>query len=424
MEARTAVTRHRWVVLFAVFPMIVSNEIMWLSIAPVSSQAQQYYGVGATAIDLLSISYMIMFILFSIPASWAIDRFGFRTSLIVGALLTAVFSVVRAAFADDFMIVLVAQFLIALGQPFLLNISTKVPANWFPIQERSTAAGILTMAQYVGFAVPMLLSPMLAGAHEAAGAGIPRMMWVYAAVACASAVIAIGLTRERPEVPPPGPAGEAQQFSTDTFARLFRNGAYVRVLVVCFLSMGIFNTILTVLESILLPGGLSSAQAGVIGAVFVLAGVVGAVVLPIASDARHVRIPFLVAAVSLLTAAYLGFAFLHSFPVLVAVGALAGFSIMGVAPILFQHGTEVAYPVQEGTSLGLVLLMGQISGVLFVLVFEAATSATGGPTAAMLGVVALTALQVPIVWSMRESGLDTQGAPGRGDRVEEAGTDA
>ncbi|MDN5559075.1 MAG: MFS transporter, partial [Ruaniaceae bacterium] len=262
-------SRYRWVVLFAVFPMIVSNEIMWLSIAPVSSMAQEFYGVGAARIDILSISFMLMFILFSVPASWVIDRFGFRTSLIIGALLTAIFGMVRAGFADNFTIVLISQFLIAIGQPFLLNISTKVPANWFPITERSTAAGILTMAQYVGFAVPMLLSPLLAESM-----GIPHMLWIYAIIAAVAALVSIGLTRERPAIAPPGPVPAEQVISLASIRQLLRNGPYVLVLIVCFVSIGVFNTILTVLESILLPRGITSAEAGVIGAVFVLAGVV------------------------------------------------------------------------------------------------------------------------------------------------------
>ncbi|MCB6367447.1 hypothetical protein LI291_14835, partial [Intestinibacillus massiliensis] len=80
-------------------------------------------------------------------------------------------------------------------------------------------------------------------------------------------------------------------------------------------------------------------------------------------------------------------------------------AIMGVAPILFQHGSEVAYPVQEGTSLGMILLMGQISGVLFVFLFEAAEGAFGGVTVPMLGVVILTALEIPLVAKMKESAL-------------------
>lgn len=400
-------SRYRWVVLFAVFPMIVANEIMWLSIAPVSSLAQEFYGVGAASIDILSISFMLMFIVFSVPASWVIDRFGFRTSLIIGALLTAVFGIVRAGFSDSFTIVLISQFLIAIGQPFLLNISTKVPANWFPITERSTAAGILTMAQYVGFAIPMLLSPLLAESM-----GIPHMLWVYAIIAAVAACIAIAFTRERPATPPPGPVPAEEVISLSSIRQLLRNGPYVLVLIVCFVSIGVFNTILTVLESILLPRGITSAEAGVIGAVFVLAGVVGAVLLPILSDKLRIRVPFFLTAILILIPAYLCFAFVGSFPVLAVVAGIAGFMIMGVAPILFQHGSEVAYPAQEGTSLGVILLMGQISGILFVLAFSALNSASGDPTLPMLLIVAVTALVLPVVRRMKESGI---GALPQGD---------
>lgn len=117
------------------------------------------------------------------------------------------FSVVRAAFAHNFTVVFIAQFFIAVGQPFLLNISTKVPANWFPFNERSTAAGILTMAQYVGFAIPMLLSPMLAAQN-----GIPYTLWVFAAIAVVSAVLCIVLTREKATSATPGPRGNQRGF--------------------------------------------------------------------------------------------------------------------------------------------------------------------------------------------------------------------
>ena len=403
MEQTTGVSKYRWVILFSIFPMIVSTEIMWLSLAPISSMAQQFYGVGSLSIDLLSISYMIMFIVFSLPASWAIDRFGYRPSLITGALLTAVFSVVRAAFAHNFTVVLIAQFFIAVGQPFLLNISTKVPANWFPFNERSTAAGILTMAQYVGFAIPMLLSPVLAAQN-----GIPYTLWVFAIIAVVSAVLCIVLTREKPRLLPPGPAATKEDFSAASIKKLFKNRAYLLVLLVCFVSMGIFNTVLTVLESILLPHGITSAQAGIIGAVFVVAGVVGAVLLPIASDKRGVRIPFFVGSIVLLIPAYLGFAFVHQFVLLLCIAALAGFTIMGVAPILFQHGSEVAYPIQEGTSLGIILLMGQISGIVFVYLFERLNDGFGSPVVPMLLIVAVTALELPVVLRIKESRLNQQ----------------
>ncbi|MCI2193174.1 MAG: MFS transporter [Ancrocorticia sp.] len=403
---------YRWVILFAIFPIILANEVMWLSIAPISDMAEEFYGVGSGSIALLSVSYMVMFIVFSVPASWVIDRFGFRPSLIIGALLTAVFGVVRAAFGDSFPIVLTAQFIIAIGQPFLLNISTKVPANWFPITERSTAAGILTMAQYFGFAVPMVLSPIIAGAH-----GIPMMLWWYAAFACVAAVVAIALTKEKPPVAPPGPVAESEDFSLATIKQLLHNRDYVKVLFVCFLSLGILNTVLTVTEAILVPRGVTTAEAGVIGGAFVLAGVLGAIMLPVISDRAHRRVPYFLAAQIILTAVYVGMTILHGFAPLLLVALIGGFTIMGVGPILFQHGTEVSYPVQEGTSLGLLLLMGQVSGALFVYGFEGLNAATGNVAVPMLMVVALTIVQIPVVARMKESRMISKAEEQGDERV-------
>lgn len=392
---------YRWVVLLAIVPMIISTEMMWLTLAPVSSMAQKFYGVGSLSIDMLSISYMIMFIVFSIPASLVVDKFGYRYSLIIGALLTAVFGVVRAVFADQFAIVMVSQFIIAIGQPFLLNISTKVPANWFPIHERSTATGILTMAQYLGFAVPMLMTPILAEAM-----GIPYVLKIFAIVAVISAAICITLTKEKPKFAPPGPIMEREDLSVASVKRLFKNNAYVSVLIICFISIGIFNTVLTLLETILTPHGITSAQAGVIGAVFVVSGIIGAVLLPIISDKVRIRIPFFLVSTMILIVVYLGFTFADGYLVLTIMASVAGFSIMGVAPILFQHGSEVAYPIQEGTSLGIVLLMGQISGILFVYLFEVLKDSTSSVMIPMLLIVAATIIELPIILRMKESGLN------------------
>lgn len=398
MKETASVSKYRWIVLFTIFPVIVATEMMWLTIAPISSMASEFYGVSSLQIDMLSVSYMMMFIVFSIPASWVVDRFGYRKSFLIGASLTAVFGTVRAVFANQFTMVLIAQFFIAVGQPFLLNISTKVPANWFPATERSTAAGILTMAQYVGFAVPMIVSPMIVANHS-----IPYLLKVFAMIAVIFSVIGIIFTREKPSIAPPGPMAPKEDLSLGSLKKLFKNKGYLMILSVCFISMGIFNAILTLTEAILTPHGITSAQAGIVGSVFVVAGVIGAVVLPIISDKTGKRKVFFLGAIGLLVPAYLGFTFLHSYGMLLAVAGLAGFMIMGVAPILFQHGSEMAYPIQEGTSLGMILLMGQISGALFVYLFEVFKDISGTVTLPMLMIVALTAIELPIVARIEET---------------------
>lgn len=397
------VSPYRWVVLIATIPIIISTEMVWLTFSPIASVIAEHYGVSGFAVDMLATSYMLMFIVFCLPAAYVIDRFGFRRSLIIGALLTGIFAVTRAAFAGSFAAVAVSQFIIAIGQPFLLNITTKAAANWFPFEERATADGILTMAQYVGFTVPMVLSPVLVES-----AGVQKMLFVYAVIAIVSMLAVLIFVREKPAVPPPGPVYERDDFSRKAIAGLFKNHGFVLCLICAFISIGIFNTILTLIETILKDRGITPAQAGIIGAAFVAAGVAGAIVLPIISDKVGVRIRFLLVAVALLVPLYLGLTFVKSFIVLVVIAAVAGFSIMGVAPILFQHSSEVAYPAQEGTSLGLILLMGQISGALFVLLFEVISGAAGSVSVPMIGIVILTAVEIPIVMRMRESKLVEQ----------------
>ncbi|WP_238323119.1 MFS transporter [Gorillibacterium massiliense] len=372
---------------------------MWLSLAPVSSLAEEFYGVGSMSISLCSMSYMIMFILFSIPASWVIDKFGYRTALVTGAAITAVFGLLRAIFADTFAFVLTAQFILAIGQPFLLNLSTKVAADWFPPGERATAAGILTLAQYIGFVVPMAVAPIVAERS-----GIPDMFMLFAVIAIVSACIAILFaTVKSPSAFEDDLPTIKEELRPGSLRHLFTNRPYALILFISFISIGIFNTLLTLLETILSPRGFSSEQAGVVGAVFVVAGIIGAVVLPILSDRLRIRIPFLVTAIVFLIPAYIGLTFVGGFFPVSVIAGIAGFTIMGVAPILFQHGSETAYPVQEGTSLGIILMMGQISGIAFIYLFEVLAHSTDSIIWPMLLFVAMTAATLPCAMRLKES---------------------
>ena len=53
----------------------------------------------------------------------------------------------------------------------------------------------------------------------------------------------------------------------------------------------------------------------------------------------------------------------------------------------------------------MILLSGQISVVLFVLLFEAISAGTGSVAIPMVTIVILTAIELPIVAKMKESKL-------------------
>ncbi|MDD5017299.1 MAG: MFS transporter [Eubacteriales bacterium] len=392
------VYRSRWLILVLLIPVIVSSEIFWLTFAPIASFAQEYYHTSSLGINLFSMSYMLMYILFTMPASYVIEKFGFKRSVMIGAGMTAVFGAARFLFAENFTIVLLSQFLLAAGQPFLINISTKVPANWFPVGERATASGFLVMAQYIGFIVPMIASPILIERFD-----IKTMLGIYAAVAVISAALAL-CAREKPQIPP-GPEAPKESMGFANMRKLFMNKNFLPVLILSFISMGLFNTLMTMIEQIFMPKGLTSIDAGIIGAVFVISGIVGAVMLPLISDKLRTRIPFFIIGVSLIGILCTGLTFLLGYGLLIAISALLGFIIMGMAPILFQHGAEMAYPVQEGASFGSIMLMGQVSGIIFVLLFDTILGVSGTTVWPMMVLIVLALLQIPLAARMKESAI-------------------
>jgi MFS family permease len=121
-------------------------------------------------IGFLAMLFMIIFIPLSIPASWAIDRYGLRKSTCLGAALMALFAILRAFAGPSYALALAGTVGISVAQPFLLNSWTKMASHWFGESERATAVGLVTLANLLGIAVGMLASPSLVAARE----GPPR----------------------------------------------------------------------------------------------------------------------------------------------------------------------------------------------------------------------------------------------------------
>ena len=86
---------YRWVVLLAFMFVVAVNQLLWITFAPITGSAATYYEVSDLSIGLLSMSFMIVYIFVSIPASWVIDTYGIRVAVGIGAALTGVFGMLR-----------------------------------------------------------------------------------------------------------------------------------------------------------------------------------------------------------------------------------------------------------------------------------------------------------------------------------------
>ena len=376
---------YRWIVLLAFMFVVAVNQLLWITFASITGDAAKFYGVSDLSIGLLSMSFMIVYILVSIPASWAIDTYGLRVAVGIGAALTGIFGLMRGLVAANYTLVLVAQIGIAIGQPFILNAVTTVAARWFPVRERATASGLGSLAIYLGILLGLVLTPYLA-LH----AGIGNMLVIYGVIAVVSAVLFFGFAKEHPPTPPCPPGMEVRSLVLDGLKQTFRERNFILLMIIFFVGLGAFNAVTTWIEDILRPRGFSSTQAGIVGGLMIAGGILGALVLPSLSDRFRKRKPFIIAAILGATVGLIGVTYVTVYWLLLVVAFVMGFFLLSAGPIGFQYGAEVTYPTPEGTSNGLLLLMGQISGIVFIFAMDSFKSpATGSMTTSLVVLVVL-----------------------------------
>jgi MFS family permease len=379
-------------------------QMLWIAYAPITGPAAQFYGVTDLHIGLLAMSFMLAFIPLSIPVSWAIDTYGFRKTVSLGAIIMGVFGVVRGLAGADYTLVLISTIGLAIAQPFLLNAWTKVPAQWFSIEERATAVGLVTLANLVGTALGMVLTPILIE-----GMSIPTVQLIYGGLAAVSAVLFVIFAREKPITPPCPPGQEVRALMLDGLKHAFKVKDFLLYLAVSFIGLGLFNGINTWVENIIRPRGFTPTDAGTLGAVMLVGGLFGAVIIPPFSDKQHKRKKFLLLGITLAIPGLIGLTFATTFWLLLLSAFALGFFLISTSPIGMQYAAEITQPTPEGTSNGLIQLFGQAS-VIFVYIMEALKSSDGSFTPSLLLAIGLLIVSAAIITRLHDPSMEQRPA--------------
>jgi MFS family permease len=396
---------YRWIVLLAFMLVVIMNQLLWITFAPITSSAASYYQVSDLNIGILSMCFMIVYIFVSLPASWVIDTYGMKIAVGIGAVLTGVFGLMRGMAGSNYNHALLAQIGIAIGQPFILNSITKIAARWFPVNERATASGLGTLAMYAGIFLGIAITPYVTIAF-----GIGQMLFIYGIISAVFAAAFFFLAKENPPTPPCSPEQEKRSMVFEGLKQALKKPQFILLLVIFFIGLGVFNAVTTWIENIVGPRGFSITQAGMTGGLMIIGGIAGAVVIPTLSDRYRKRVPFILLSLAGATIGLAGVTFATAYWLLLASAFIMGFFLLSAGPIGFQYGAEVANPAPEGTTNGMLLLMGQISGIAFIFgmdIFKA--PGTGSMQMPLIVLCCLMGLSLVISLFLKESALIKQG---------------
>lgn len=375
------VSPYRWVVLVLFMLPAIATQIQWISLAPVATEAAKIYTGGDTqTLDLLAVVFMLVYLPISFPASWCIDRLGLKWGTGLGVIILGISGFLRA-FAPDFTWLMVFQVGCAIGQPFVLNSFTKVAGNWFPQEEEALASGLATMSVFLGLAIAMFAPGIIMANYSAENSaeGIHLIMNIYGIFSLVAMLLYIFLVKDKPATPPNPIAAEKKATMLVGIKNLFTNRDFLYLLGAFFIGLGAFNAIMSMIEEIfkkrvqgqVLDTTMSlSSVASIIGGLVIVGGIFGAVILSALSDKYHKRRIFLILsmAVSLPLAFALNYS--HSIIILGITAFVLGFFLVSALPIGLTYAVEKTHPVPEATSNGMLMLSGQISGILMVAVFN------------------------------------------------------
>jgi cyanate permease len=390
---------YRWVILSVFMLVVAVNQLMWITFAPITSVAAGFYKVSDLSIGLLSMIFMIVYIVVSIPASWIIDTYGIRTGVGAGAVLTGFFGMMRGFYAQNYTLVLISQVGIAIGQPFILNAITSLAARWFPLKERATASGLGTLSMYLGIVAGMTLTPFLT-----LRSGIDKMLIFYGIISIIAVAAFFFLIREKPPTAPCTSDMEERTVIKDGLKQVLGKRNFIWLMAIFFIGLGVFNSVTTWIEEILRPRGFSVTQAGMTGGVMIAGGILGALILPVLSDRYRKRIPFIIIALAGTILGLTGVAFATGYVALIISAFSLGFFLLSAGPIGFQYGAEITFPASEGISNGLLLMMGQVSGILFIVAMDMMKSpVTGSMKVPLVALLILMVMSLLFSTKLKES---------------------
>ena len=389
---------YRWVVLAAFMLINVMVQVLWICYAPVATIAASAYGVGRDGVDMLANLFLLIYLPVAIPAAWAIDTFGFKKAVGFGAILMAVFGLLRAAFPVSYTAALIGSIGISVGQPFLLNAFTKLAAEWFPQKQRATITGFIFLSLFLGIGLGESLSPGLVSSFGFAG------MQLVAGIASAVAtVIFLVFARAKPPTPPSPPGEEVRALVLDGIKQILKNRSVYLLSLALLIGSGIVNGVFTLIDGLDQEKGLGVSQGVLLVALLLLGGIVGSVVVPAVSDGIRRRKPILLVGLFVAVPGTIGLVLVRNFPVEAALFFVVGFFMTGFTPLAYQYGAEITHPAPEGTSNGIFALVVQASGLLIVLMDALRGAFHNSYMPSFIGLAVLLAASGALLFTLKES---------------------
>lgn len=386
----TATSQRKYFIVASFSFILGINQLLWLNFAPIVKSTQVHFGVSEMLANLLTLIFPAVFVILSMHAGRALDKYGYKKIVSLAAIIMLAGSVLRLVGYEAYWVVFAGQLLIAISQPYMTNAINQITSDWFSKAQLQTVTGFITGGIFIGMMLGALLSAPLANAY-----GFFGLMLVNALITLAAVVFFLVSIKENNR------CVYNEGMDLGDITHFLKNKLLWKISILVFIAIGFFNGLTNWLAPMLEPQGLDEEQAGLLAGLLIIGGILGSLVIPFLSDITGKRQWFIMLSGLSATACIYPLFFMGlPFNNLMALCGVMGFFFLAGYPILIVAAEHSVHESQAARAVALLMLLGNLGGVVVVIVMEVLKNASGNWDSATWFLMALTLSILPIAATM------------------------
>ena len=359
---------NKWLIIAGFSLLLGVNQFLWLTFATIVISTEAHFGVNEFFANLLTLMFPIVFVLLAIHSGKVLDNIGYKKIVSLAALLMLIGSIIRWLGADYYWLVFAGQLLIAIAQPYITNAINQVTSDWFDKSQIATVTGVIMGGMFLATALGAFAPAPLIEAF-----GFSGMLLINVIITAVAVVGFLLVVAEKPKQ-------QDSAISLHEIESLLKNKRLWFISLAVFIAMGYFNGLSNWIAPILAPRGIDEATAGIITAMLIVGGILGALLIPLLSDYLQKRRIFLILATLIGASATYPLLYLTTGTTTLLLSFILGFFLLAGYPLLIAAAEDTVHASQAAKAVAMLMMMGNLGGVMMVLLMQGVKGLTGSWT--------------------------------------------
>jgi len=358
-------------IAFLYFLAFLTSSALSTTVSPISESLIKFYSFSNFTIFALNSSYPLFFVLCNLIANYTIDNYGIIKNLYFSIILCMIGAWMRVFINIHSNIFILGHIIMAIANPFLINLISKVSNQWFTSEERLKMTSLMASGYMFGLGTGFLLiSFFISDTTDSTfkKTEISNLMVLSAVLFTLTNLPVIYYFKDKPDgIPSISAVSGREENMLNSVSILFKNRDFMLLNTAFSIALSNFITIILSINLLLKPFNFTEAQLSYIGLIINFSSGTSKCFIAFIAGKYISMKRVIMASLGLITVSFLFFNYsLQSgfiFNVYLSSLIFGFFCQMYWGPAL-EYACELVFPVSESHANGNLLICGAGLGVV------------------------------------------------------------